>query len=73
MSTAPPPAQTTLDRADRLRERLSPDFRDRLVESLYEEATRIAQRAVKSGHERKWDLDQRIDRMVTSPIFGPPV
>ncbi len=73
MSTAPPPAQTTLDRADRLRERLSPDFRDRLVESLYEEATRIAQRAVKSGHEQQWDFDQRIDRLVTSPIFGLPV
>jgi len=66
-------AQAALARADELRTKLAPEFRDQMVESLYEEATRIAQRAVRTGQEKKWDLDQRIDRLVTSPVFGLPV
>lgn len=66
-------AQAALARADELRARLPADFRDSAVESLYQQAGRIAARAVKSGQERKWDLDQRIDRLVTSPVFGLPL
>lgn len=65
--------QAALARADELRARLSGDFRDHMVESLYAEADRIAHRAVKSGQEKKWDFDQRIDRLVTSPILGIPL
>jgi ferrous iron transport protein B len=73
MSAGTNVSQGVLARADELRSALSSDFRDRMVESLYAEADRIANRAVKSGQERKWDLDQRIDRLVTSPIFGIPL
>ncbi|HYH00881.1 MAG TPA: nucleoside recognition domain-containing protein [Terriglobales bacterium] len=66
-------AQTALSRADELRTHLPSNFRDGLVETLYGEADRIASRAVKAGEKRDWDLDQRIDRLVTSPVFGLPL
>jgi ferrous iron transport protein B len=64
--------QEIVQRADALRDRLGPNFRDQNVEWLYQEATRVANRAVKQGSAR-WDLDQRIDRLVTSPVFGLPL
>jgi ferrous iron transport protein B len=60
-------------RADQLRASLPAGFRDQVVESLYEEAHRIAGRSVKTGENRRIDFDQRIDRLVTSPIFGLPL
>lgn len=65
--------QSVLVRADALRDGLAPEFRDRMVESLYREADRIAHRAVKSGGSKGWDFDQRIDRLVTSPVLGLPL
>jgi ferrous iron transport protein B len=60
-------------KAEALRSTLSTGFRDEIVKSLYAEAEQIAQRAVKAGKEKKYDLDQKIDRLVTSPIFGLPI
>ena len=68
-----PSPHSVLARADELRRDLGEDFRDQMVASLYSEAQRIATRAVRSRGEGKWDLDQRIDRLVTSPIFGLPL
>jgi ferrous iron transport protein B len=62
-----------LARAETLRHSLSAGFRDETVKSIYNEAERIAHRAVHTSDERRWDLDQRIDRLVTSPIFGLPI
>lgn len=65
--------QDVLARADQLQRELGGQFRDKIVESLYQEAERIARRAVHTRTDRRWDLDQRIDRLVTSPIFGLPL
>ncbi len=73
MSSEPKAAAEVLARADQLRSRLAPDFRDRMVESLYVEAERIARRAVRRQGEPVWSWDQRIDRFVTSPVFGLPL
>jgi ferrous iron transport protein B len=73
MSSGPETAADVLARADQLRSRLAPDFRDRMVESLYKEAERIARRAVRRQGEPVWSWDQRIDRLVTSPVFGLPL
>jgi ferrous iron transport protein B len=62
-----------LAHAETLRQSLSAGFRDETVKSIYNEAERIAQRAVHLKGDRHWDLDQRIDRLVTSPIFGLPI
>jgi ferrous iron transport protein B len=62
-----------LKKAELLRARLGTGFRDEVVQSLYGEAERIARRAVRRQGNRRWDLDQRIDRIVTSPVFGLPI
>jgi ferrous iron transport protein B len=60
-------------KAEALRGNLSAGFRDEIVKSLYAEAEKIAQRAVKTSGNTRYDLDQRIDRLVTSPITGLPI
>ncbi len=66
-------AEELLSRADSLRRDLGEHVRDSMVESLYREASTIAGRAVKTAGNRRWDLDQRIDRIVTSRLFGLPI
>jgi ferrous iron transport protein B len=65
--------QDVLAKASLLRPRLGAGFRDEIVKSLYSEAERIARRAVHLVEDKKWDFDQRIDRIVTSPVFGLPI
>jgi len=62
--------EDVLARAEALRNSLPSGFRDEVVQSLYAEAERIAHRAVKAAADRKYDLDQRIDRLVTAPVSG---
>jgi ferrous iron transport protein B len=66
-------ADAAIRRAEELRRGLTGNFRDEAVSSIYSEAERIARRVVqRTGGERR-DLDQRIDSIVTSPIFGLPL
>jgi ferrous iron transport protein B len=67
------PARAAIERAAALRGTLSANFRDEAVRSIYSEATRIANRAAHLSADRRFDFDQRIDRLVTSPIFGLPI
>ncbi len=62
-----------LAHAAALRRGLSAGFRDETVQSIYAEAEHIARRAVHSTGDRRWDLDQRIDRWITSPWLGLPL
>ncbi len=55
------------------RRRCSSDFRDEAVRSIYAEAARVAGRAAHADAGAPVDLDQRIDRLVTSPVFGLPI
>jgi len=66
-------AAIALQRAAELRESLGVNFRDEAVRSIYGEAARIAGRATETGDSRRAGLDQRIDRLVTSPVFGLPI
>jgi ferrous iron transport protein B len=72
-SPAQPPVETLFSRAETLRNNLSGNFRDELVQAVYTDAESIARRTVKAAGKRRWDLDQRIDRLVTSPLFGLPI
>jgi ferrous iron transport protein B len=65
--------QSLLASAEALRPALGDGFRDEVVNSLYREAETIAQRAVHQKGDRKYDLDQKIDGLVSSPIFGLPI
>lgn len=64
-----------LTNTDKLRRTLHGNFRDELVEALYNDAQTIANRAVKQNknHSNKWDWDQKIDKLVTSPTVGLPL
>ncbi len=62
-----------INKAEALRNNLSTGFRDEIVKSIYSEAETIAQRAVKTASDKKYDLDQKIDRLVTSPWTGLPI
>jgi ferrous iron transport protein B len=66
-------AVTAIRRAAHLRDTLTAQFRDEAVRSIYAEAAQIAQRATRQSGGGQIDLDQRIDRLLTSPIFGLPI
>ena len=61
-----------LDRVDDLRRSLDGSYRDTIVEAIYEEAETVAQKVVHTEVTRSYYLDQRIDRIVTSKIWGLP-
>ncbi len=63
-----------LSTAHALREQIGGEFHDRLAETIYGEAGRLADRAVtRPGAARRFDLDRAVDRVVTSRIWGFPL
>ena len=66
-------AEAVLARADTLRREFESSFRDQMVESIYAQAQSLANRSVRRDGDTRWDLDQRIDRIVTSPVWGLPI
>jgi ferrous iron transport protein B len=66
-------AEALFTKVDALRPTLKENFRDEIVKSLYSEAEAMAKRAVHVKGNRRYDLDQRVDRLITSPIFGLPI
>ena len=66
--------EAILSRAGSLRWDAGRDFHDDLVESIYTDAARIADRAVtREGERGRFDLDRTIDRFVTSRWLGFPL
>ena len=72
---APTPAgEEILQTARRLREHLEGDLHEHLVEALYADAARIAERAVtRPDREARATFDRSLDRIVTSRFWGFPV
>ena len=66
-------AEAVIRRAEELRRGLTGNFRDEAVSSVYAEAERISQRVVRRAGTEPRDWDQRLDRIVTSPVFGLPL
>ena len=63
-----------LKEASALRWELGSNLHDLLTEALYTDASRLAERAVTSdSHNKNFDLDRTIDRVVTSRWLGFPV
>jgi len=66
--------QSILKTAQDLRWELGGDFHEKIMESLYSDASRIAERAINlPGEKPRFDLDRTIDRLVTSRIWGFPL
>ena len=71
---APAKPERVLAAAERLRWDLPPDFHDKLTAEIYGAAQRIAERAQFRGLRRTgFDLDQGLDRLLTSRWLGFPV
>jgi ferrous iron transport protein B len=70
---SPTDPDAIIRRAEVLRRGLTGNFRDEAVSSIYAEAERLSRRAVRRTGEKGRDWDQRLDRLVTSPIFGLPL
>lgn len=68
------PAEQILREARRLRENLTGDVHEHLVEAIYADAARIADRAVsRPGRAAAPTFDRTIDRLVTSRWLGFPI
>ncbi len=69
-----PAGAAVLDLVADLRWRAGPDFHQALMEGIYTEAARLADRAVTRADDTpRFDLDRAIDRLVTSRHFGIPL
>lgn len=78
--TQKPEAETAVsperivETAESLRWQLGQNFHDHLMEEIYTEAARLADRAVTRPDEApRFDLDRTIDRLVTSRVWGFPI
>lgn len=67
-------AENILQSASRTRSTLGSNVHEAMVERIYEEAERIASRALhRDGEPRKFAADLALDRVLTSRIWGLPV
>jgi ferrous iron transport protein B len=66
--------ESLLSEATALRWKLGEEYHDSVMEGIYADAARIADRAVtRSGDRKRFDLDRSIDNVVTSRWLGFPV
>lgn len=66
--------ETLLAEANALRWDMGEEYHDSLMEGIYEDAARIADRAVtRPGETNRLNLDRAIDRLVTSKWTGFPI
>jgi ferrous iron transport protein B len=66
--------QELLSLANKLRWGLGVDFHDTIIASVYEDASRIARKAVRQeGDRSSYHLERRIDELVTSRTWGFPI
>ena len=73
-SLSTPGAEQILRSARTLREQFSGDVHEQVVEAIYADAARIAGRSVSSPHQSaRPTLERRVDRIVTSRIWGFPI
>jgi len=69
-----PAPKRLLESAARLRREVGEGFHEQLMEDIYAEAARLADRAVtRPGETERFDLDRTIDRVVTSRVWGFPL
>jgi len=67
-------AQEILSTAQQMRSQIGGDFHQKLVEAVYTDAARIADRAViRPDDKPHFDLDRTIDKLVTNRITGFPL
>ncbi len=72
--TGNPAVLGILRTAERLRRQMGTQFHERIVETIYADAARLADRAVtRPGGKPRFDIDRTLDRIVTSRRWGFPI
>ena len=73
-ASRPAQADDLLSAANKARWELGMDFHDTLIESIYEDASRIARKTVsQQGENAVYSQDLKIDRIITSKWLGFPI
>jgi len=72
-TTTAPASNRILERAESLRRGLDVSFRDHIVEAIYNDAQAIAERSVRHGRPAGRIWDAKLDRILTSKIWGFPI
>ncbi len=66
--------ESIISAANTLRWELGENFHDEIMESIYKEAGKISRKSVLiEGDGTGFNLDRKIDKIVTSPILGFPI
>ena len=69
-----PGPEDILAMAETLRWEAGGNFHEKLMETIFADAARIADRAVtRAGEKPRFDLDRTIDKIVTSRVWGFPM
>lgn len=69
-----PKIDQILSTALKLRWQVEGNFHEQLMETIYSEATRLTDKAVTHPNEKpQFDIDRKIDEIVTSKIWGIPI
>ena len=72
--TIKPIDEEIISAANSARWDLGTDFHDSIIESIYEDASRIAKKTVKQlGEKEAYSFDLKIDKIVTSKLLGFPL
>ena len=67
-------SDTILSKANSLRWEIGENYHDSLIDTIYQDAARIAARVVtKSGEKPRFDWDRTLDKILTSRLTGVPV
>ncbi len=66
-------SEKILEKAKTLQENLSSSVHDDLTAAVYGDAAEIASRSVSETPSWRQDLDRKVDRIVTSRVFGFPI
>lgn len=73
-TTIKPKGEDIISAANSARWDMGIDFHDSIIESIYEDASRIAQKTVKQkGEKEAYSFDLKIDKIVTSKLLGFPL
>jgi len=74
MTTKVSPQEEIIKTAESLRWEIGVDFHEHLMESIYTEAARIADRAVTRPDKKpRFDIDSTLDKILTSRVWGFPL
>src|SRR5574341_2693740 len=74
MNKSPVSSEAILSTANTLRWEVGDNYHDSLMDAVYQDAARIADRVVtKTGEKPRFDWDRTLDKILTSRLTGLPV